>query len=140
MYQFLDRKVWQLDEHHRFLLAAMRLWVESARGGRCACTALADGFAARGVGAAIRDFGMATVSLDRDGIDTLRFAPRGAEAAGEDEARLLALFDAGLAGDAPRLRRIAATLVTDEAVARLATAVEWVALHLTNGVIEERDV
>lgn len=57
----------------------------------------------------------------------------------EDEARVLALFEVALSGAPDRVRRIATTLVTEEAVAGLTTAVEWVALHLAQNVIEERD-
>lgn len=139
MYRYLDRPVWDVPEPHRFLLAAMRLWVQQARAGRCPCRALADGFAARGIAPALRDFAMAMATLDGDATSTIRFADRGCPVVRDDEARLLALYDAALAGLPDRVRRIAATFVADDAAGRLATAVEWVALHLSDGTFVERD-
>lgn len=139
MYRYLDRHVADLGEPQRFLLAAMRLWVESARAGRCNCAALVTGFAHRGVGAAVRDFGIAMAALDRDGLGKLAFGQRHASRVSEDEARLLTLFDAALAADPPRVRRIAATLVREDATATLATAAEWIALRLSDGNFMEQD-
>jgi len=139
MYRYLDRRVTDLGEPQRFLLAAMRLWVESARGGRCCCAALVRGFAHCRVGAAVRDFGIAMTALDRDALEKLTFGCRRAMRVREDEARMLTLFDAALGADAPRVRRIAATLVRDETTATLATAVEWVAVRLSDGSFMEHD-
>jgi len=139
MYLYLDRRAADLGEPHLFLLAAMRLWVESARAGRCSCATLVKGFAQRGVDAAVRDFGIAMTALDRDALEKLGFGCRHAMRVSEDEARLLTLFDAALAGDQPRVRRIAATLVREEAAATLATAAEWVALRLSDGSFMEHD-
>ena len=63
----------------------------------------------------------------------------GAPRVGDDEARVLGLFAAGLSGHFGTVRRIAARLVKDEAAPRLATAVEWVATHMSHGVFVERD-
>ena len=139
MYRFLDRAIWEIDEPYLFLLTAMRLWVEQARAGRCPCAMLAAGFAHRNAEGAVRDFTIAMAALDRVGLATLSFGSRGCLTVREDEARLLALFGAALGGDPERVRRIGATIVTDDAVGSLANAVEWVALHLAQGVIEERD-
>ncbi len=139
MYAFLDRQVWDIDEPHRFLLAAMRSWVGAARTGRCTCSAIADGFAARGVPLAARDFAIAMSALDRDGLGTLRFGARGCACVGEDEARILTLFDAAFAGVPERVRRIAATLVAEDAAGTLASAAEWVGVHLGGGTFVERD-
>lgn len=139
MYRFLDHAIWELDEPYRFLVTSMRLWVQRARAGQCPCAALAAGFAHRRAEGGLRDFTIAMAALDRDALATLSFGARGCLSVREDEARLLALFAAGLGGESERVRRIAATLVAESAVAPLATAVEWVALHLTQGVIEERD-
>jgi hypothetical protein len=139
MYRFLDRALWEIDEPYRFLVASVRLWVQRVRAGQCPCVALAPGFTYLHVEGALRDFTVAMAVLDRNALTTLRFGQRGALAVLEDEARILALFEAALSGECDRVRRIAATLVTDGAVASLTTAVGWVALHLAQGVIEERD-
>lgn len=139
MYRFLDRAIWEIDEPYRFLLTAMRLWVERTRAGQCPCAALSGGFTYRNAEGALRDFTIAMAALDRDALTKLSFGQRGCLSVREDEARLLALFAAALGGEPDRVRRIGAALVAPEAVAPLATAVEWVALHLAQGVIEERD-
>lgn len=139
MYRYLDRRVTDLAEPQRLLLAAMRLWVESARTGRCSCAMLAKGFAQRGIGPAARDFSIAMAALDSDALGKLRFGCRHSAIVGEDEARLLALFDAAIAGHPQRVRRIATVLVRDDATGPLATAVEWIAVHLSNGTYMEQD-
>lgn len=139
MYRFLDRPVHTLAEHNRFLVAAMRAWTSATREGRCACRALANGFARRGVSGALPHFALAMAALDGEGLMLLRFGDVGACVTSEDEARLLALFACALEGDAPRAIRIAEQLVPPPAVQRLATAVGLVALHLANTVIEDFD-
>lgn len=139
MYAYLDRRVDTLDEPVGFLLAAMRMWVHRARAGRCPCAALAPAFASKGGDPALRDFLITMAALDRDGTGRLAFSTVGAERVSDDEARLLGMFSAALAGKFATTRRIAAGLVQDEALPRLTTAVEWVATHLSNGVFEERD-
>lgn len=136
MYQFLDRSVGSLPEPHAFLLSAMRLWVASARTGRCACRAVLHGFVRRGVPDVVQDFAMAMAALDRDGLSRLTFVPDGVTV-GDGEARALAVFDAGAAGASAR--RIAAGLVTEEAVSVLALAAERVMARLTDGIFVERD-
>ncbi len=139
MYRFLDRAIWEIDEPYRFLVTAMRLWVERTRAGQCPCVALSGGFTYRQAEGALRDFGIAMAALDQDGLARLSFGQRGCLSVREDEARVLELFAVALGGEPHRVQRIAATLVADCAVAPLTTAVEWVALHLAQGVIEERD-
>ena len=139
MYRFLDRPVEQLAEHNRFLVAAIRQWTLAARQGRCACRALANGFARRGVPGALVHFACAMATLDADALTILVFGEPGACVVADDEARLLALFACALEGDAPRALRIADQLVPPAAVQRLATAVGMVALHLANTTIEDLD-
>lgn len=139
MYAYLDRRADTLDEPAGFLLAAMRMWVHRVRAGRCPCATLGPAFARNGGEPALRDFLIAMTTLDRDGIGRLAFATMGAERVSDDEARLLGMVAAALAGHFGTARRIAAGLVTDDAVPRLATAVEWLATHLSNGIFVERD-
>lgn len=139
MYRFLDRAVPDIDEPYRFLVTAMRRWVERTRAGQCPCAALSAGFTYRQAEGALRDFSIAMVALDQDGLSKLSFGQRDCLSVREDEARLLVLFAAAIGGERERVRRIAATLGVQHAVPPLATAVEWVALHLAQGVIEERD-
>ena len=140
MYRYLDQDTTRLDEPHKFVVAAMRRWVEAARAGRCACASLRPAFARQDATSAMGDFGIAMSTLDREGLAPLRFGGRATSRVTDDEARLLALFEAARAGTSPvRLRRIAATLVADAAADRLAMAMQFVAAHLDSGVIVERD-
>lgn len=139
MYAYLDRSVDMLDDQAGFLLAVMRMWVHRVRTGRCPCAALGPAFKRNGGEPALRDFLIAMATLDRDGTGRLAFSPIQAERVSDDEARLLGMFGEALAGHFGTARRIAAGLVQDDAVPRLATAVEWLVTHLSNGIYVERD-
>lgn len=139
MYRFLDRPLNQLDEHLHFLISAMRHWTLITRRGGCACRVLAPAFTWRGVNAALPDFANAMASLDRDGKRWLRFGDAAAPAVSDDEAVLLALIDAAMQGERDAVRRIAATLVTEAALARTIAAVEWVALRFLQAPLAQRD-
>ena len=139
MYRFWDRQTDALAEPLRFLLAAMRAWTGAARAGRCSCAAVARGFAWHHAQAALPDFAMLMTTLDRDHQTLLRLGAIGSPLVTEDEARLLALLDAALAGAPARVARIATTLVAGEATSRLSTAAGLLALHLTDGIFVERD-
>ena len=126
MYAYLDRAVGELAEPDIFIVSALRGWVTAARSGRCACAALQHGFRLRGVTEAVRSFAVAMATIDADAIDLLRFAPVCAPHITDDEARLLALFAAGRGETSADLRRLAATMVTEDAVAQLEGAVRLV--------------
>ena len=126
MYAYLDRPVRSLSDNEVFLLSAMRGWVTAARGGRCVCHALAGGFRQRGVAHALEEFVTAMALVDRAGRSQLRFAPVVWPKVTDDEAHLLSLFALARGRDTPRFTALAATLVEDEAVARLVTAVDHV--------------
>ena len=130
MYQFLDRQVTALAEPHRFIIVAMRAWVTAARSGACPCAALSEGFAERGVTGALRDFTIAMTTLDHHGTAVFHFGPIACRCVSDDEARLLALFDAAANGGAVQVHRIAAALVKPGATRALATAVDWVMTRL----------
>ena len=139
MYRFLDRPLDQLDEHLHFLVSAMRHWTMVTRGGRCACRALAPAFAWRRVSAALPDFAAAMGAFDREGKRWLRFGAATARAVSDDEAVLLALVDSAMRGERDAARRIAATLVTEPALARTVAAIEWVALRFLQAPLAQRD-
>ncbi|WP_188055411.1 MULTISPECIES: hypothetical protein [unclassified Sphingosinithalassobacter] len=139
MYAFLDQPVQELESPYGALLEASRTWVHHASTGRCACAALAWRFEQAGAPEAARDFVMAMQLLNREGLAKLHFGPPGFGSVRDDEARLLVLFAAGLAGTPARVHRLAATLVREDAVRTLAIAVEQVALRLSNGIFLERD-
>ena len=139
MYRFLDRPVADLDPTHRFLLAGMRLWVAATGSARAHHAPVARAFAQAGTIDAAGDFAIAMRTLEEEDGWIWRLAVASHRDVTEDEARLLALFDAGLAGRAPLVRRLAAGLVSGDAVGQLALAVELAAMRLTGGVMMERD-
>lgn len=130
MYAYLDRPVRALADADIFLLSAMRAWVAAARGGRCVCHALSGGFRQHGVFEALEDFATAMALVDRAGRSQLRFAPVIWPKVTDDEAHLLALFALGRGRDAARIATLAKTLVEDDAVPRLMTAVDVVVVAL----------
>ena len=130
MYVYLDRPVRSLADADLFLLSAMRGWVTAARGGRCVCHALASGFRQRGIFGALEDFVTAMALVDRAGRSQLRLAPVIWPKVTDDEAHLLSLFALGRGRDVARIAALAATLVEDEAVPRLMTAVDTLGMAL----------
>ncbi len=130
MYRYLDRPVVSLENQEQFLLLAMRTWVGAARAGRCPCHNLQAGFRQRGVAGAMPDFGILMMTLDRDAMGQLKFGACGCATTTTDEARLLALFAIAQEGPLTRLKRVAATFVDEDAVSRLAQAVDFVATAL----------
>lgn len=133
MYAYLDRPVRSLSDSDIFLLSAMRGWVTAARAGRCVCQALSGGFRQRGVSEALEDFVTAMALVDRAGRSQLRLAPVIWPKVTDDEAHLLSLFALGRGRDAVRFAALAATLVEDDAVPRLMTAVDVVGMTLEDG-------
>jgi hypothetical protein len=133
MYRYLDRAVRRLDGPEQFLLVAMRTWVGAARAGRCCCHALHTGFAGRGITEALPDFNMMMATLDQDGFGHIRFGAAGSARVTDDEARMLALFEVAQEGPIARLKRVAAGLVVEDAVARLAQSADFVATAMATG-------
>lgn len=139
IYAYLDAPGASLPDRQRALLTAMRAWVAAARSGRCACGEVRAALADVEAGEGARDLGIAMATLDRDALARLRFGDRSASLVTDDEGRLLALFDAARAGQGERVRRMAASLVSEAAVPRLVAAARYVAAHLACGVDLERD-
>lgn len=138
MYRYLDRALGDLDPANAMLVATMREWVAAVQGGRCPCALAAHRFAAVGLGEVAPDFAIMMFTLNGDAKGHLRFAPRGCACVSDDEARLLTLLDAPVGGDAATVRRIAAGLVTEAAVPRLARAASMVAAAIAASSISIR--
>jgi hypothetical protein len=131
MYRYLDRLVGTLEPAQRLLVWAMRNWVAAASQGRCPCARLGAAFESCGVGEALSDFNTAMLVLNGEGVGALRLAPLCGPQVRDDEARLLALFAAGLGADDRQLHRLADQLVRPDAVWHLITAVERVTATLS---------
>lgn len=130
MYRYLDRPVAMLDEGDRFLVAAMRSWVGAVQAGRCDCRQLQQSFRTRGMEDALQDFSILMGTLNHEGIGRLRFGARCEAGVTDDEARLLSLFATASSGPLTRLKHVAATFVAEQAITRLAQAVDYVSTAL----------
>lgn len=130
MYRYLDRNVATLEEADGFLISAMRSWVGATQTGRCDCRQLHNAFRGRGMEDALQDFGILMATLNHEGLGRLRFGARCEARVTDDEARLLSLFAAANAGPLTRLKHVAATLVAEQAIARLAQAADYVSTAL----------
>ncbi|MEI9926924.1 MAG: hypothetical protein WDN44_03445 [Sphingomonas sp.] len=135
MYRYLDRTLSQLEPPAMFLVGAMRDWVWSVGHERCPCRALIARFAAAGLGGTAFEFGTAMAILNRGALDMLRFGPPGYARISDDEARLLALFDAQ---NQTARHRMAAVLVEEAAVARLTQAIAAIVADLAASPISAR--
>lgn len=138
MYRYLDRRLSDLDAGTAMLINAMRDWVAAVQGGRCPCARAAHRFDTAGLGEIVPDFAMMMFTLDGDAKVTLRFAPPGGACVSDDEARLFALLDAPVGNDPAIVRRLAAGLVVEAAVPRLARAASVVAAAIAAANISIR--
>ncbi|QAY77319.1 hypothetical protein [Sphingosinicella sp. BN140058] len=128
MYLYVDRPCVALAPGSRFVLAAMREWVAAVREGRCACRALAPGFAAAGARDVLAPFQMMMAILNRDGLRPLGFGARCRQTVAEDEAVLLGLLDQ--AGSERARVDAARALVAADMVPALSKALAAVAAGL----------
>jgi hypothetical protein len=124
MYRYLDRPLATLGTPERLLVWAMRHWVQSISAGRCPCAALGPAFRKFGVDEAVGDFNIFMLVLNGKAQATIRFAPVCFGHVNDDEAKLLALYDAGARNAGETVLRMAEQLVRPDAVRNLATAVE----------------
>ena len=92
MYAFVDRPVESLSNGGRFLLWAMRGWVQAAERGRCPPQALHLGFAAVDARNVLPDFHVAMALLGSDAVEALLLAPMSCTQISEHEAILLGLW------------------------------------------------
>ncbi|WP_139198128.1 hypothetical protein [Sphingomonas gellani] len=121
LYDYLDRRVSELDDDDIFVLSAVRTWVFAARNGFCVQARLRSGFTKRHIAETLLPFLCAMALLDRHGYGTMRFAEVCYPNLSDDEARVLNLFAAARI-DNPRLIRIAVGLVSDDMAVQLADA------------------
>lgn len=138
MYRYLDRPILELAPGAALLIRTMREWVAATQAGRCPCRTTAHRFGAAGLGGVAPDFGLVMATLNRDSLGSLHFLPPGCARVGEDEARLLTLFDGPVEGDGKTFKRLAAALVDEVAVPRLMRAVAIVAAQIAASQVSTR--
>ncbi|WBO21511.1 hypothetical protein [Sphingomonas abietis] len=115
MYDLIDRPVALLAPGGRFMLWAMRGWIQSATKGHCPPGALAPAFARHGALPALPHFHMLLAELNHRAIRQIAFSPLPCGLIGEDEAVLLQLCrDA--CDNPPHARATLELLLEEEAV------------------------
>ncbi|CAN5384231.1 hypothetical protein BH10PSE12_BH10PSE12_35080 [soil metagenome] len=143
MYDFLDRRVAELDPGGRLLIWAMRLWMEAWGERRCPPARLRSTFRQWRVLPALPHFHMAMMLLARDGRETLPFAPCNCGRVSEGEALMLSLVRA--AQDVPGrdlsggdLETTLALVVTSESVQAMRAALRALTVPLAeSGLIPQ---
>jgi hypothetical protein len=121
MYDLIDRPVAQLAPGGRFLLWAMRGWIQAATKGNCPPGALAPAFARHGVLPALPHLHIVLAELNRRATRQIAFAPLACQFVGDDEAVLLQICRDTVASPA-RARATLAMLLEEEAVGPAFTA------------------
>jgi hypothetical protein len=136
MYDLIDRPVMQLAPGGRFLIWAMRGWIQSATRGNCPPGALAPAFARHGVLPALPHLHMMLAELNRRATRKIAFSPLACRFIGDDEAVLLQVCR-DTTQDAPRARATLALLLEEEAVGPAFTALLAAMAFLRDGGLDE---
>jgi len=122
MYDFVDRPLTSLGHGGRFLVWSMRTWVKAMHAGRCPCFAVGSGFAQWRMVSGLPDFHMLMMIFNRDGLQKLMFGAVECDRVSEHEALILSLVRSVSRPQPEVLRKTLALVVTEDAVANLATA------------------
>jgi hypothetical protein len=92
MYDLVDQRVDRLCHGSRFMLWAMRNWVQAVGDGQCPPRVLAPSFAGMGAIGALSGVHLAVAFLNGDALETLALHPNACRRIGEHEAILLTLW------------------------------------------------
>lgn len=130
MYDYVDRDIGALDTGSRFLIWAMRGWVQTLTDGHCPPAALGPAFARSGMLSALPHFHVAMIVLNREGKETLAFALLACARVSEDEAIILSLVRAIGADRMEQARATIALLVLEDSVGTLLRALSAFVIHL----------
>lgn len=131
MYAFVDRHPSVLGNAGRFLLWAMRGWVQAAAKRSCPTMALHRGFNGTGLTAALTDFHVAMLVLHRDALEMPRLGQMGCCRIHEDEAVLLSLWHAVARGDEGSVVGMLTHLVKDTSAKSVVRAMTKCSTHMT---------
>lgn len=130
MYDFIDRHPNRLGNAGRFMLWAMRGWSQATARKTCPPVALHRGFAHAGAVAALTDFHLSMLLINRDGLDKFEMSPMSSCRIAEDEALLLALWRGVVVEDADLVSGTLKRMVKIEAVLPIARAMSGCCAHL----------
>jgi hypothetical protein len=136
MYDLIDRPVALLAPGGRFILWAMRGWIQSASKGHCPPGALAPAFARHGVLPALPHFHTLLVELNRRANREIAFAPLACGMIGDDEAVLLQVCrDAST--NPPHARATLELLLEEDAVGGAFSALLSTMTQLKEGGLDD---
>ena len=130
MYQYLDRTTASLDLGGRFIVWAVRGWVQAVGRRQCPCNALADGFARWNAVEALQSFSMAMAILNCEAGEPLYFRAPGHSRVSDDEALLLDLFEQAPRRPQNEMREMLGMIVPPTSTPALQIAIETAAAAL----------
>jgi hypothetical protein len=136
MYDLIDRPVMQLAPGGRFLIWAIRGWIQSATRGNCPPGALAPAFARHGVLPALPHLHVMLAELNRRATRKIAFSPLACQLIGDDEAVLLQICR-DTSDAPPRARATLTLLLEDDAVGPAFTALITAMAFLRDGGLGE---
>lgn len=127
MYHYLDRTTASLDMGGRFIVWAVRGWVQAVNRRQCPCNALADGFTRWNAGEALQSFSMAMAILNCEAGEPLYFRAPGHSRVSDDEALLLDLFEQAPRRAQNEMREMLGMVVPPTSAPALQIAIETAA-------------
>jgi hypothetical protein len=130
VYHYLDRTTASLDLGGRFIVWAVRGWVQAVNRRQCPCHALADGFARWNAGEALQSFSMAMAILNCEAGEPLYFRAPGHSRVSDDEALLLDLFEQAPRRPQNEMREMLGMIVPASSAPALQIAIETAAAAL----------
>lgn len=130
MYHYLDRTTASLDLGGRFIVWAVRGWVQAVNRRQCPCNALADGFARWNAAEALQSFSMAMAILNCEAGEPLYFRAPGHSRVSDDEALLLELFEQAPRRPHNEMREMLGMIVPPTSAPALQIAIETAAAAL----------
>ncbi len=138
MYDYVDRPVSQLRDRDHFLVWAMRRWVHAAHDGQCPPSIIGPAFSRWRMLGALPHFHLAMILLNRQARGPIRFGPMPCPYVTEDEAVLLALVNAFIAGNNSCAHATVSLLVQEDAINGLVTCLTTLSTRLTRIDTSER--
>ena len=123
MYEFIDRRVTELDTGGRFLVWSMRSWVTAMGEQRCPAGAMARTFRNWNVLPALVPFVRMMALFNRHGRDNLRFHALSCNHVSEHEAIIISLICALHSQSPDQVHKVLGLLVEEEAIAELIRAI-----------------
>lgn len=138
MYTLLDRPVAQLDSGSRFLLWAMRGWIDSVSRRRCPPATLGPAFAKMGALETLPHFHMFMATLNGNATERFELSQMDCPLIGEHEAILLSIWHRAAKDEPQAVKTILTLILAEEAVSTAALALRQAVAHLAHAELLPR--